>query len=133
MKLCRRCNIEKEKIYFSISSKNKDGLQSYCKTCAVDARMKSYSENIVRESNYRKTVRKSNQASLQKYKESMPCMDCGTQYPYYVMDFDHLDDKQYNVSQMLTLSWDTILKEISKCDLICSNCHRERTYQRMLP
>ena len=133
MKLCRKCNIEKERSLFSISSKNKDGLQSYCKSCAVKVRMQSYSENINKESDYRKLIRKSNQKAIQQYKESMPCSDCGIQYPYFVMDFDHLDSKKYNVSQMLTLSWDTILKEIEKCDLVCSNCHRFRTHQRMLP
>ena len=57
MKLCRKCVIEKDKKDFSISSRNKDGLQSYCKVCAVETRMKSYSENINKESEYRKNKR----------------------------------------------------------------------------
>lgn len=132
MKLCRKCVIEKEKKDFSISSRNKDGLQSYCKVCAVETRMKSYSENINKESEYRKNKRKQNQRFIQDHKESKPCMDCGVKYPYYVMDFDHIDNKDYNVSQMLTLSSNTILKEIEKCNLVCSNCHRIRTYKRMI-
>lgn len=33
MKKCRKCGIEKNSKLFSKSSKNKDGLQSYCKEC----------------------------------------------------------------------------------------------------
>lgn len=42
------------------------------------------------------------------------------------------DNKIANVSELLyTKSWDTVLKEIAKCELVCSNCHKERTYQRL--
>ena len=65
--------------------------------------------------------------------KSVPCMDCKKQYPYYVMDFDHRDGstKEYNISQMRFSSKEKFLEEASKCDIVCSNCHRERTYQRM--
>lgn len=64
--------------------------------------------------------------------KSVPCMDCKKQYPYYVMDFDHRDGstKEYNLSQMRFVSKEKFLEEASKCDIVCSNCHRERTYQR---
>ena len=62
-----------------------------------------------------------------------PCMDCGVQYPHYVMDFDHRDRKTKltSINRMINFhsySKDKILEEIKKCDLVCSNCHRERTY-----
>lgn len=48
-----------------------------------------------------------------------------------MLDFDHLDDKVANVVDMPgKFGWDKIQKEIDKCDLICSNCHRRRTYER---
>ena len=64
-----------------------------------------------------------------------PCMDCGVEYPHFVMDFDHRDKNQKlsSVSEMVSLhmySKEKILKEVEKCDLICSNCHRIRTYTR---
>lgn len=64
-------------------------------------------------------------------KESTPCADCGNYYPHYVMDFDHRDPsiKTMNVSRMVSLRGvETILEEIAKCDLVCANCHRERTF-----
>lgn len=47
------------------------------------------------------------------------------------MDFDHLDDKVRNVSNMVGHnSWDSILEEITKCELVCACCHRLRTKAR---
>lgn len=62
-----------------------------------------------------------------------PCLDCGIKYPYYVMDFDHREgvDKLNNISLMITYGIKKIQEEIDKCDVVCSNCHRERTYMRM--
>ena len=60
-----------------------------------------------------------------------PCSDCGVKYPPYVMDFDHLSDKKMNVSKMVMYSEDVIREEVDKCEVVCSNCHRERTYQRL--
>lgn len=60
-----------------------------------------------------------------------PCADCGNSYPPYVMDFDHVrGDKIANIGEMGTYSLETILAEIAKCDLVCSNCHRIRTHNR---
>lgn len=77
-------------------------------------------------------------AELYKYlrtlKESSPCSDCGSYYPYYVMDFDHVRGrKQKNVMELVpTLSRKKIDEEISKCEIVCSNCHRKRTHFRKL-
>lgn len=66
-----------------------------------------------------------------------PCMDCGIQYPPYVMDFDHRDRKAKiaGINQMINVhsySKKKILEEIDKCDLVCANCHRIRTYCRVV-
>lgn len=60
-------------------------------------------------------------------------MDCGIKYPHYVMDFDHRDRKLKlaSINRMINFhsySKDKILEEIEKCDLVCANCHRIRTY-----
>ena len=59
-------------------------------------------------------------------------MDCKEVYPYYVMDFDHVRGvKHKNVSELIgTLSKKKIDEEIAKCEIVCSNCHRIRTYLR---
>lgn len=69
---------------------------------------------------------------LGKIKEKSGCTDCKEKYPFYVLDFDHTrGNKVSNIGQMLDyFSVQDILKEVAKCDIVCSNCHRERTYQR---
>lgn len=50
------------------------------------------------------------------------------------MEFDHSKEsnKRGTVSRMVGngLSLKTILDEVNKCDLVCANCHRMRTYSR---
>lgn len=62
-----------------------------------------------------------------------PCLDCGNRYPHYVMDFDHVrGEKIGDVSALMrNASIAKIDAEIAKCDLVCSNCHRERTWERL--
>ena len=70
-------------------------------------------------------------AYISKIKEDSPCVDCGQFYPGYVMDFDHLEDKKSTVSSMVNnCNIEEINKEIAKCDIVCSNCHRLRTHAR---
>lgn len=63
-----------------------------------------------------------------------PCVDCGEQDPV-VLDFDHLPgfEKRFTISRAVgasTRSWDSILAEIAKCEVVCANCHRRRTAAR---
>lgn len=65
-------------------------------------------------------------------KENTPCTDCKKLYPFYVMDFDHLNDKSLMVSKVANSgSWKKTKEEISKCEIVCSNCHRIRTHNRI--
>ncbi len=72
-------------------------------------------------------------AFLKAYKEASPCEDCGVSYPSHVMDLDHRpgEEKVCNPSALISCgSWTKVHAELEKCDLVCANCHRERTYQR---
>lgn len=63
-----------------------------------------------------------------------PCMDCGIKYPYYVMQFDHLGEKAFNIAEApgSAIPLPRLLREIAKCEVVCANCHMERTHQRRL-
>lgn len=62
-----------------------------------------------------------------------PCTDCGCCFDPIAMDFDHLPEfeKKAEVSRLVSQGNMKALKEeLSKCELVCSNCHRVRTQQR---
>lgn len=65
--------------------------------------------------------------------KDFPCKDCGKKYHWYVMDFDHIiGKKSFSLSQSSVggRSIETVKKEIAKCEVVCTNCHRMRTYNR---
>lgn len=66
--------------------------------------------------------------------KSVPCVDCGVQYPWWVMDLDHVrGTKDFPLAHYRTRGYDKIKAEIAKCDPVCANCHRERTHARRAP
>jgi len=78
----------------------------------------------------RRTRKAWRHAEINKIK-SGPCIDCGKQFSPHVMDFDHREpsSKEYNISYLVNkdLPWSKVLREISKCDIVCACCHRKRT------
>jgi len=75
-----------------------------------------------------RTYAMTNRKALFEHKQLNPCVDCGNKDPT-VLEFDHRDPKtkSFNISNMMNMTWGTIKKEIDKCDVVCANCHRQRT------
>lgn len=95
------------------------------------ASKKHYLENkekyLERNKRYRNSIRQ----YVQSIKENALCADCGENYPYYVMDFDHISDKEFDINFLTaTGRIGAIKREILKCQIVCSNCHRIRTFER---
>lgn len=71
--------------------------------------------------------------AIAQERKSQPCADCGGVYPYYVMDFDHREgeEKLAHVSRLVAgMNLQRLLDEMAKCDVVCANCHRIRTFNR---
>lgn len=82
--------------------------------------------------------------NMLKAKKSVPCMDCGGRFPIQVMDLDHtrgeklftLSDAVFNRARSsgreksfkFVVTLEEFQRELDKCDAVCSNCHRIRTY-----
>jgi hypothetical protein len=78
---------------------------------------------------------------VRRHKAGRGCADCPERDPI-VLDFDHLDAdnklpclKSSNRNggykrNFTNLSWDAMLDEIAKCEVVCANCHRRRTAAR---
>ena len=63
---------------------------------------------------------------------NVPCTDCGGTFPPVCMDFDHMPGhiKSFGIMNQYDYSMKRILEEISKCEIVCANCHRIRTFTR---
>src|SRR4051794_19485248 len=96
-----------------------------------------------RKERIKKSTRRSWQKNKSKYylariavireAKDVPCKDCRHRYPFYVMQFDHLPEykKLIKLSTASKLhSKEAVRTEIAKCEVVCANCHAERTFQR---
>lgn len=113
-KCCTKCKIEKPIEEFYQKSDRKNG-SSFCRKC-----FNSYcSDRWI----------KAKQKAIE-YKGSK-CQDCSISYPetdHCVFDFHHRNPNEKDVDwkKLRLRSWDKIVFEVDKCDLLCSNCHRLR-------
>lgn len=71
---------------------------------------------------------------VQKVKQEAVCADCGENYPYWIMQFDHVrGEKKFNIgSRKEKPTLEAVIEEIAKCDIVCANCHFNRTHMRLI-
>ena len=80
-----------------------------------------------------KRIRERNRQYIIEYLTKNPCSSCGEK-DLLVLDFDHIipATKKHNVSRMVSSqhhSIKAIQTEIDKCQVLCANCHRRKTYK----
>ena len=71
--------------------------------------------------------------ALTEYKVLAGCMDCGFSAHAAALDFDHRpgEEKFFMIMRDgLCRSWVAVWEEVAKCDVVCANCHRIRTWAR---
>ncbi len=131
MPVCSKCKIERNIEEFSW---NYDKRRKQCKYCCRKVIKAHYEKNkedyLSRTQNRRLEIYK-----IVNELKNKPCMDCGKIYPPYMMDFDHREGTN-KISEIGNLIRDRmvlaeILVEIEKCDIVCANCHRFRTQERL--
>ncbi len=87
-----------------------------------------------RKGNEYKHTKRAELRRLLRESKNKPCVDCLGWFEYYQMHFDHRDPttKEFNISRALSCAWSSqrILKEITKCDVVCANCHATRTFKQ---
>jgi hypothetical protein len=107
-----------------------------CKQCANKAARESYSKRANPEflAQQRKKQREDGKYKKLRAINHMggKCYDCGGIFPSQVYDFHHLDPsvKEHNIGDIVRRkSFETIEKELTKCVLLCANCHRIRHFE----
>ncbi len=135
-KVCSQCKKRKKLSHFTKNKAKADGLATFCRECHAKYTRRHYAENKDYYCDKAKRNRDKYRATLAKFineKKNKPCVDCGKVFPPCAMDFDHRRDKITEVSNMrrVGMSLDQVKAEIKKCDVVCANCHRIRTYKRL--
>jgi hypothetical protein len=112
--LCTKCNQEKDINEFYKQKDRKKGVYSHCKVCKDKVSNDKWKQRREWAINYK----------------GGKCLDCNQVYPPYVYDFHHLDpaSKDIDWSKMRIVKLETMIAELDKCVLLCSNCHRHRHY-----
>jgi len=129
--LCRRCGQVRDESEFRIRNGK---IVMPCKRCYLEYGRRHYQNN--KQYYLDKAKRRSDaywevvHRLVWNYLSEHPCVDCGNSDPR-VLEFDHVrGQKNYNVGDMKRkrFSWESILKEIEKCEVRCANCHRIKTH-----
>jgi hypothetical protein len=129
-KICRGCNQSKDiRSFYRHRAK--------CKKCHRKTTKAQSAANYLK--NKQAYFKRSN-AALRKivefvraYKHLKPCADCKVPHPYWRLDFDHLpgNKKMFNLAYAKKVgSMKRVIEEIQKCEVVCANCHRDRTHMR---
>lgn len=132
VKTCGRCKTEKPVEDFNW--KVVDQLrQSYCRHCQSEASRKHYQSNrkryVAKSVERNKCYRRENEEYIYEYLLMHPC-PCGEADPI-LLEFDHLSDKNDDVSNLLDRPWSRVKREIDKCQVLCVKCHRLKTAKEM--
>ena len=125
--ICSTCKINKSPKSFSFRNKTKNIRNKICKSCI------GISRKIYKKNNKEK-IRQKDQRRADNLKEAVynyllthPCKECGESEPLF-LEFDHInpEDKIATIANLVSnkKSLNTILNEITKCQVLCVKCHR---------
>jgi hypothetical protein len=127
---CGRCGVAKEESDFH---KSRTRPQHWCKACRKEYDAEYWRRTRERRIRMRKSRRRDLVAWSRTLKEGVPCADCGGVYHPAAMQWDHghRADKLDDVSNLVRrgFSREAIAAEVSKCELVCANCHAVRTFK----
>ena len=134
-KVCTKCKKRKKVDRFG-QRRRKSGVayNSWCYDCQNEAVRQSRKNPETRKKNSIGAMRRQRKLAeeVRLLKESVPCTDCKKKHPYWRMQFDHIgSDKVANVSRLMSnCCRKKLFDEIEKCELVCANCHTDRTHAR---
>ena len=63
-------------------------------------------------------------------KLSAGCVKCGYNEHHAALEYHHIrGNKLRAIAASMTSSWDKLINEINKCEVICANCHNVYHYE----
>lgn len=136
-KKCTKCCLFLDISNFKVIKVYRTGnptTHSFCNTCLkkYQARKRLEYKNKERlPSNKIKHKANTNKSIITDFKKQ-PCNICKKSFNEQCMDIDHINpmNKNFQISKKWTkVSQEVLLKELLKCQNLCNNCHRYKTYQ----
>lgn len=132
-KTCTKCDANKPVESFRWRNKSKNMRQSWCKKCfSIHEKEKWHNSSDERKNKHRQTQKtryRRNQNYVYSFLGQQKCEICGEDDPI-VLEFDHINPQE-KIADVSTLIYSHSLKiiqeEISKCRVLCANCHRRVT------
>lgn len=128
---CRKCGQTKPIEEFGIHKQCKGGRTPTCRKCNYEKQKEWLTANKdhVRSRSNNKNRRRKLEV-IEHFGDK--CHDCGQSFPPCVYDFHHLDPtkKDVNPSYAMTRRPSEMWKELEKCVMLCSNCHRIRHHDK---
>lgn len=130
MRMCSTCKFSKDDDCFAFKNKAKGTRNSVCKECQNKYAVNNYNQNkeyyLAKAKKNSKIMYDRNREFIDKLKSEKGCLYCEENDPC-CLDFHHTsDDKEFSISNKLkTLKTEKLEKEILKCEVVCSNCHRK--------
>jgi hypothetical protein len=130
-KICYKCKLSLYLSEFSKNKSSKDGYCKDCKNCHKEYCRNHYLNNKKYYSNKNTKYQEETKIWYKDFKNSLKCQRCPENHPA-TLDFHHLDKnkKDKSISSTINNGWSIkhIKEEISKCIVLCSNCHRKEHF-----
>jgi len=130
---CKECNKLRNKKYRDTQSVDSDFYK--IKWQREKIKMELHPERVEKRKLYHKNRKENIKNYIKKYKETHICISCGESH-ISTLDFHHKDstskENTINVLYKNGCSMDKIKKEINKCVILCSNCHRKLHYDEKM-
>ena len=111
------------------------------------ARKKYLKTNLAKVNAGKARYRQSGRSYARELKD-VPCFDCGNKFPVVCMDFDPREGTEkhprltykengykrvpISMTAFATQNIEAFKIEVEKCDVVCANCHRIRTWERRI-
>jgi len=126
--ICRKCKKDKDVSGFHKESRKESGYATACKSCKKEIDKVSYERRKDKIAEQKKVKIDIFRQEYKTLKDGKCCAKCG-ETKLYMLDFHHKDseDKSFNIGEEAwrTLSIKKVKDEIKKCEILCSNHHRE--------
>lgn len=126
-KLCSKCEKQKPLSEYHVNRGKPDGLHNYCKSCWKIYRKSHYTANKTKYIDKATRWKLARRKELAELKKDLCCIKCGENHPA-ALDFHHTDPtyKEGSIGTVASRwSRNRLEKELEKCVVLCSNCHRK--------